>query len=265
MNTLLFIMFLLSLPVIAYFIIRAILAFIKKDKAQGIKRLKFAGISWVVMIVSFIAFIATSDSIEEVNEVDQEESVTEELEETPEEMPKEETPVVETSVTEDPIVEEPVVEEPVVEETKPKDVPTTEKVPASVEEPVKDNTWDDLKEQDKIVGKSDEDFSKVTKDKPREVRNDKTGKWRITKIAESIPIEKYALSYSDLYMKEDEVHFIVNFNYNTTTWLNKMGGILFVEVREYVKREEHDAEVLGSGMTLKSYTIYPDGDIEEVE
>lgn len=160
--------------------------------------------------------------------------------------PEKETPKAEQEPKQDEVKKDkPVEDEPVVEE--------------------EDSSWDDLKEQDKIIGKSDKDFSEVTKSKPNDVRNDTTGKWRILKISENIDIEEYALSYADLHMKDDEVHFIVNFNYHTTTWLNKMGGLLYVDVREYVKKEEHDAKKLGNGMVLKSYVIYPDGDIQELD
>lgn len=151
-------------------------------------------------------------------------------------------------------VEKPAEKEKAKQDESKKDDPVEE-----------DSSWDDLKEKDKIVGVSDKDFSEVTKSKPSEVRNDNTGNWRITKIAENIDIEEYALSYANLNMKEDEVHFIVNFNYNTTTWLNEMNGLLYVDVREYEKKEEHDAKKLGSGMLLKSYVIFPDGDIQELE
>lgn len=158
------------------------------------------------------------------------------------------------------------------EEVSKESVPETdkkEKSEKSKEEPIKEveeeYSWDDVKEKDRIVGKSDKDFSEVTKSKPNDVRNDTTGKWRILKISENIDIEEYALSYADLHMKDDEVHFIVNFNYHTTTWLNKIDGLLFVDIREYVKKEEHDAKKLGNGMVLKSYVIYPDGDIQELD
>lgn len=158
------------------------------------------------------------------------------------------------------------------EEVNKESVPETdkkEKSEKSKEEPIKEveeeYSWDDVKEKDRIVGKSDKDFSEVTKSKPNDVRNDTTGKWRILKISENIDIEEYALSYADLHMKDDEVHFIVNFNYHTTTWLNKIDGLLFVDIREYVKKEEHDAKKLGNGMVLKSYVIYPDGDIQELD
>ena len=158
--------------------------------------------------------------------------------------------------------DEPEKETPKAEEAPKKD--ETKKDEPVVEEE-EDSSWDDLKEQDKIIGKSDKDYSEVSKSKPRDVRNDVTGKWRITTIAESVDIEEYALSYADLHMKDDEVHFIVNFNYKTTTVINKMNGLLYVDIKEYEKKEEHDAKKLGGGMLLKSYVIYPDGDIQELD
>lgn len=155
-------------------------------------------------------------------------------------------------------------EEP--EEQPEEEQPEEEPKEKAEEEPVEEEeSWDDFKETDKIIGKSDKDFTEVTNAKPRDVRNDKTGKWKVTKIAENIQTEEYARSYADEYMKDDEVHFIVNFNYNTTTWLKEIGGLLHVEVREYEDKEEHDASKLGNGMVLKGYIIYPDGDIEETE
>lgn len=237
---------------IGIFTILAFLGFIKRNKLQGSKQLKFTGISVAVMIVSLIAFVATSDSTDEEAEVE-----TEEVKLKAEEPKKEVIPVVEEPKKE--------IVTP-VEVEKPKEEPNEEK-PVVKEEIVKPqevaSEWDALKENDNILGKSDKVFKELSGAKPNEVKNDTTGKWRITKIAESIPIEEYALSYADSYMKDGEVHYIVNFNYNTTTWLNKLGGLLYVEVREYVKREEHDANKLGNGMVLASYVIYPDGDIEE--
>lgn len=165
--------------------------------------------------------------------------------------------------------DEPKKDEPVVEDDAPvvEEVETDKQDEAEKDEPVteEDSSWDDVKEVDKIIGKSDKDFSEVTKSKPNDVRNDNTGNWRILKISENIDIEEYALSYADMHMKDDEVHFIVNFNYHTTTVINKMDGLLYVDIKEYEKKEEHDAKVLGSGMVLKSYVIYPDGDIQELE
>lgn len=100
-----------------------------------------------------------------------------------------------------------------------------------------------------------------------DVRNDVTGNWRISVIAESIQMEEYALSYYEEFFRDkDEVHFIVNFNYNTTTCIQYMSGCIFVTVHEYVDGEEHDAKLLGGGMVLAQYIVYPDnGDIEQVQ
>src|SRR5699024_7976500 len=102
-------------------------------------------------------------------------------------------------------------------------------------------SWDDFKDKERIVGKSDKDFSHISKSKPTDVRNDKTGNWRKSTLAENIDIEEYALSYQELHMKEDEVHHIINFTRNTTTWLNEMNGLLYVDIKERVDKEEHDA------------------------
>lgn len=183
------------------------------------------------------------------------------------EKPEAEKQVEKPVENEKPKAEKPVEKKeakPEKETPKAKEEPKQDKV--KKDEPAEEDTaWDDLKEKEKIIGVSDKDFSKVTKSKPSEVRNDSTGNWRITKISENIDIEEYALSYADLNMKDDEVHHIVNFNYHTTTWLNKMNGLLYVDIKEYVKKEEHDAKKLGSGMLLKSYVIFPDGDIQELD
>lgn len=98
------------------------------------------------------------------------------------------------------------------------------------------------------------------------VRNDTTGNWRISTIAANIQMVDYALSYYEWYMLDDEIHFIVNFNYNTTTCIQYMNGCIFVTVHEYVDGEEHDANLLGGGMVLAQYIVYPDnGDIEEIQ
>ena len=89
-----------------------------------------------------------------------------------------------------------------------------------------------------------------------DVRNDVTGKWRKSLIAENIEPKDYALDYYKQYFKsDDEIHAIVNFNYNTTTKLSVMGNLLDVTIYEYVDKEEHDAKLLFSGMVLDEYFI----------
>ena len=98
------------------------------------------------------------------------------------------------------------------------------------------------------------------------VRNDATGNWRISCIAENIDISEYALDYYKQYFTDDsEIHFIVNFNYNTTTKIMVSGGSLDVTVQDYVSKEEHDAKVLGSGEVLAEYFVDKNtGEIEKV-
>lgn len=98
------------------------------------------------------------------------------------------------------------------------------------------------------------------------VRNDTTGNWRISLIAENIDMSEYALDYYKQYFTDDsEIHFIVNFNYNTTTKIMVMGSDLDVTVQDYVSKEEHDANVLGSGTVLAEYFVNKEtGEIEKV-
>lgn len=99
------------------------------------------------------------------------------------------------------------------------------------------------------------------------VRNDKTGNWRISLIAENIEMQNCALDYYKHYFKDDkEIHAIVNFNYNTTTKISVVGNKLDVSVFEYVKKEEHDANLLFSGQLLKEYLVDKEtGAVEEVK
>lgn len=151
------------------------------------------------------------------------------------------------------------------EETNNNDEELNDTQKDDIENDKEDISWDDVKDGDKIIGKSDKDFSDISKSKPSEVRNDKTANWRKSTISENVDIVEYLLSYSDLYMEDDEVHYIINFNYNTTTVVNKMDGLLYADVKEYEEKEEHDASTIGSGMLLGEYIIYPDGDIEEIK
>ena len=98
------------------------------------------------------------------------------------------------------------------------------------------------------------------------VRNDTTGNWRISLIAENIDMSEYALDYYKQYFTNDsEIHFIVNFNYNTTTKIMVMGGDLDVTVQEYVAKEEHNAKMLGSGTVLAEYFVNKEtGEVEKI-
>lgn len=98
------------------------------------------------------------------------------------------------------------------------------------------------------------------------VRNDNTGNWRISLIAENIDMSEYALDYYKQYFTDDsEIHFIVNFNYNTTTKIMNMGGQLDVTVQDYVSKEEHDANTLGSGTVLAEYLVDKEtGEVEKI-
>lgn len=92
--------------------------------------------------------------------------------------------------------------------------------------------------------------------KPKAVRNDNTGKWRINVISEPIDMSKHAVEYYKNYFdSDDEIHAIVNFAYDTTTKIANTPAGICVTVYEYVDGEEHDANKLFSGdmLTEKYY------------
>lgn len=97
--------------------------------------------------------------------------------------------------------------------------------------------------------------------------NDVTGNWRLSRIAENINIEEYALDYYNNYFKEDnEVHIVINFTLNTTTRITVIGNLLDVSIMEYVDKEEHDAKLACSGMLLNEYHVNIDtGEIEKIQ
>ncbi len=98
-------------------------------------------------------------------------------------------------------------------------------------------------------------------------RNDKTGNWRLSKIAENISIEEYAVDYYKNYFEKDnEVHIIINFALNTTTRITVMGDLLDVAVMEYIDKEEHDASLACSGTLLEEYHVNINtGKVEKLE
>ncbi|MDD7390030.1 MAG: hypothetical protein PUG60_10375 [Lachnospiraceae bacterium] len=88
------------------------------------------------------------------------------------------------------------------------------------------------------------------------VRNDTTGNWRITTMADPSAIGDYAVEYYEkLFSNDDEIHAIVNFTLKTTTKITKQGDSLDVTVYEYVSKEEHDAKLLFSGTKLSENAV----------
>ena len=144
------------------------------------------------------------------------------------------------------------------ETTKPKVKETAKPKPKKTKKPRKNST-----------GKSDGDITQFDEFHISPVRNDVTGNWKIATIAESeFEPEKFALSYYNKYFKKDEeIHFIVNFIYNTTTSISKLGkGYLRVATMEYDDKEEHDANTLGCGTLINEFFVYTDnGDIEKIQ
>lgn len=99
-----------------------------------------------------------------------------------------------------------------------------------------------------------------------EVREDTTGNWYKTVDSKDFNMPENAIDYYNEYMEDDEIHYLVSFATNTTTMINNLGGTLYVDVTEYVDREEHSSDTIGGGMLLKSYQVnLESGEITEVE
>lgn len=129
-----------------------------------------------------------------------------------------------------------------------------------------------------LIGTADEDVAKQSKEPttqmsveekeesdkyiegiefvPMKVNGDPSGNWRVSVISEDIEIPQFALEYYEKYFKSDEeVHGIVNYLYDSTIRINKMGDLLFISVHERVDSEEWDASKLFSGERVSEYQI----------
>ncbi|MDE6725989.1 MAG: hypothetical protein K2J79_10345, partial [Ruminiclostridium sp.] len=111
------------------------------------------------------------------------------------------------------------------------------------------------------------ELQKILQIKTQTVRNDKTGNWRYSAFSEKdIDFVNYSLDYYKEYFGSDnEIHAVVNFASQTTTRISYTRGVLYVTPLEYVKGEEHDADLMFSGNVIKDYMVYTDsGEIEEI-
>lgn len=211
---------------------------------------------WVIVVVAIIGISTgnSSTNSEDSSTKEESETVIEDTEPTTESETQTEEKEIETNK----------------QETEEKETETneaeTEEEAASVqaEEPAKETT----EHREGMYGISDKNIEDVDAHfSVSNARNDVTGRWRISTIAEPILIEEYALSYYENYFSDDnEVHVIVNFTYNTSTTITCLGSMLDVTIHEYVDKEEHDAKKMSSGMVLGEYYIYLDnGDIEQIQ
>ena len=102
-------------------------------------------------------------------------------------------------------------------------------------------------------------FSDSTAMFDSEVRNDKTGKWRLYRTSTSEDIVDHAVDYYKAYFASDnELHFIVNLHpqQKTTTIIRVIDEkTLNITEHEYVDKEEFDANELGSGKVIADYFV----------
>ena len=70
-------------------------------------------------------------------------------------------------------------------------------------------------QRDNIIGKSDKSISDIEGSIlfDKQVRNDVTGNLKLTRIADNMKVQEYALDYYNQKFENDkEIHAIVNFN-----------------------------------------------------
>lgn len=88
------------------------------------------------------------------------------------------------------------------------------------------------------------------------VHNDVTGRWRRSVTSSTLAPADYAVEYyNTMFVSDDEIHGIWNSTLNTTTKISVSGNLLFADTHEYVDGEEHDANILFSGLLLDSKII----------
>lgn len=100
------------------------------------------------------------------------------------------------------------------------------------------------------------------------VRNDTTGKWRLSEYASGDSQESFAADYYKAFFENnDEIHAVINMSLRTTARLQMINkNTIDVTIMEYVEDEEHDANVLFGGTLLKEYWVYLDtGNIEQIQ
>jgi hypothetical protein len=125
-----------------------------------------------------------------------------------------------------------------------------------------------VEHREEAIGISDKKLSDIDGTFSRnKVNNDVTGKWRVSTIAANVSMEDYAYNYYERFMlSEGQVEAVINFNYNTSTSLSFYGNFIDVCVYDYVDGEEHDANLMFTGILLKEYYVYTDnGDIVEIQ
>lgn len=137
------------------------------------------------------------------------------------------------------------------------DEPKTEEV-AETDDVVEEDVDEDVKDDNEIP-------QEIKDLNITDVREDVTGNWKKAVDSKNFNMPENAMAYYGEYMEDEEIHYLVSFATNTTTSISSVGNDLEVNIYEYVKKEEHSAKTLGSGMLLKTYHINKDtGEIGDI-
>ena len=101
-----------------------------------------------------------------------------------------------------------------------------------------------------------------------DVRNDKTGNWRLAQYSSADSLETFAADYYHAFFEsDDEIHAVINRSLNVTGRVSViMDDTLDITLFDYVDKEEHDADMLFTGTLLKEYWVtISTGEIEEIQ
>lgn len=156
----------------------------------------------------------------------------------------------------------------VLPELKPTPVPTETSTPEVTSTPMATPTSQPTSENTSLHKSGQYDLGEIAVTFSDSVRNDKTGKWKLSKVATASEITEYAANYyNTFFSSDDEIHAIINFSLNTTNKISMLSSDLMdITVYEYVDGEEHDAQKLFSGTLLKEYFVtLSSGEIEEIQ
>ncbi len=142
-------------------------------------------------------------------------------------------------------------------ESTPEPTPAAEPTPEPTPEPTEEPEDSTDKDGDGILDSGTYTLPcGVELDFSPKVRNDTTGNWRFSATAYNVPPADFAFEYYQMmFSSDDEIHAIWNATLGTMTRVSVMSGLLFVDTMEYVDGEQHDANLLFSGMLLDSRVL----------
>lgn len=136
-------------------------------------------------------------------------------------------------------------------------------IETSVEVSVDEPSPEEIKKELKKTVKSDHHLVWMG-----DVRNDNTGRWKLSEYSGSESLETFAADYySAFFDSDDEIHAVINMATSVTGRISVIdSNTLDVTLFDYVEDEEHDANALFGGTLLSQYWVtISTGEIELLE